>query len=372
MGTEYTGHKETERAVVSGLAVGAKEVSRIRRYEANDIARRITVISPKDIRLTNYPLRHPVTAFNPSLYVEGDEVRLFMRVTVGYYRYASAIAFARLGLDTLLSSKKPVVLGEVKASLVVHPSTSYDIWGVEDPRVYSMDGKLYMTYTGRTISYFDINSVGRTAPITAVSRDGGFTWKKSYIHLLPHGASSLVISDKNAFMYDVDGERLFFHRLHTVGGQFFTVISRVEESSRVSEEGLRELVSKDTVVAIERASFESKNGWAAPPIRLGKDYIVLLHGVDKRMSVYRVFAMLIEYSRSDGIVVKAVTPRYIMKPRELYEVYGDRPYVVFPCGVVRVDSTTLLLSYGAADQFVGIAAIDLNELLSELDRGRIY
>ncbi|HID41227.1 MAG TPA: DUF137 domain-containing protein, partial [Pyrodictium sp.] len=51
---------------------------------------------------------------------------------------------------------------------------------------------------------------------------------------------------------------------------------------------------------------------------------------------------------------------------------GDRPYVVFPCGVVRVDSTTLLLSYGAADQFVGIAAIDLNELLSELDSGRIY
>jgi len=61
-----------------------------------------------------------------------------------------------------------------------------------------------------------------------------------------------------------------------------------------------------------------------------------------------------------------------MEPRELYEVYGDRPYVVFPCGASLVDDSTLLLSYGAADQFVGLAAIDLDSLFAELDRGRIY
>ncbi|BES80815.1 glycosidase [Pyrodictium abyssi] len=350
-------------------APGAVEAAKIRRYETVDIAERIAVISPEALKLTNYPLRQPVTAFNPSLHVAGNELRLFIRVTVGYYRYASAVALARLSLEDIMTEKR--VPGSIEASIVVYPSTRYDIWGVEDPRVYQLGERLYMTYTGRTASYFDAASTGRTIPVTAVSEDGGHTWRKSFIHVVSSGLAGKVVSDKNAFMYEVDGSRLFFHRLHLVSGEFLTIVSRVEEGGETGD-GLRELVSSSSSVVVESAAFESKTGWAAPPVRVGsRDLLVLLHGVN-RDGVYRVFAVLLEHSRSEGTVVKAVTPRYIMEPRELYEVYGDRPYVVFPCGASLVDDSTLLLSYGAADQFVGLAAIDLDGLLAELDRGRIY
>ncbi|HIQ24178.1 MAG TPA: glycosidase [Pyrodictium delaneyi] len=350
-------------------APGAVEAAKIRRYETVDIAERIAVISPEALKLTNYPLKHPVTAFNPSLYVSGNELRLFIRVTVGYYRYASAVALARLGLEEVMAEKR--VPGDIEASIVVYPSTRYDIWGVEDPRVYRVGERLYMTYTGRTVSYFDATSTGRTIPVTAVSENEGYTWRKSFIHVVPSELTGKVVSDKNAFMHEVDGLKLFFHRLHLVSDEFLTIVSCVEEGEETGN-GLRELISSSSSVVVESVDFESKNGWAAPPIRVGsRDLLVLLHGVD-RDGVYRVFAVLLEHSRSEGIVVKAVTPRYIMEPRELYEVYGDRPYVVFPCGASLVDDSTLLLSYGAADQFVGLAAIDLDSLFAELDRGRIY
>ncbi|MEM1675958.1 MAG: hypothetical protein QXL68_05220 [Desulfurococcaceae archaeon] len=42
------------------------------------------------------------------------------------------------------------------------------------------------------------------------------------------------------------------------------------------------------------------------------------------------------------------------------------------CGIVRIDRENLLLSYGAGDNIIAFGLIDYNELMSELDRGRIY
>ena len=84
-----------------------------------------------------------------------------------------------------------------------------------------------------------------------------------------------------------------------------------------------------------------------------------------------MFAAEVEFTPGEGPVVRAVTPRYIMAPREPYEVYGDRPYTVFPCGAARIDDK-LLVSYGAADYMVAFALIDVDELLAEIDRGRIF
>jgi len=59
-----------------------------------------------------------------------------------------------------------------------------------------------------------------------------------------------------------------------------------------------------------------------------------------------------------------------MEPRESYEVYGDRPFTVFPCGMCRLDDK-LLISYGAADSAAGIGEIDLIRLMEILDSNRI-
>jgi len=65
-----------------------------------------------------------------------------------------------------------------------------------------------------------------------------------------------------------------------------------------------------------------------------------------------------------------VTPRYILEPSEPYEVFGDRPFVVFPCGAQVIDDS-LLISYGAADSAVVIGEIKIDELMSIFDTSKV-
>ncbi|KSW11814.1 hypothetical protein CF15_03155 [Pyrodictium occultum] len=351
-------------------ASGSLEAARIRRYETLDLAKRLAVIRPDAIRLINYPRRNPFSVFNASAHIEGKELKLYMRIIVGYYRYVSAIALGRLIVSQVLAGELPTV---IDAKIIINPSNRYDVWGTEDPRVYEIGGRLYMTFSGRTIDYFKSDKphgLPSTLPVTAVSEDGGYTWSKRYVHITGDIPWSLLRSDKDAFMYGEERPEILFHRPHVGDGGFVAVASRVEEGDDAGS-GLRWMVARKPTVLLTPAPFEYKVGWSTPPIRVGRDLLLLAHGVDMD-GFYRVFALLLEYSRSEGFIVKAITPRYIMEPRETYEVYGDRPYVVFPCGAVPIGRSEILISYGAADSFVGLAVTEIDGILSELDRGRIY
>ena len=129
-------------------------------------------------------------------------------------------------------------------------------------------------------------------------------------------------------------------------------------------------LQRDTIV-FRPGKFEFKIGWAGTPIPVANDeYLVFMHGVDSRIKAYRLFAMLLKAER-DRLYPIAVTPHYIMEPREPYEQYGDRAMVIFCCGVQLVDDQ-VLLSYGAADAFVGFGSVDLSELLHQLDKTRLW
>jgi len=130
---------------------------------------------------------------------------------------------------------------------------------------------------------------------------------------------------------------------------------------------MQPITSVSNVSIIKKADFEQKIGWGSPPVKIANDkYIVFLHGVDKELLVYRVFAVLIKASNS--IEIKAVSPYYIMEPKEIYEIYGDRPYVIFPCGASKIDDE-IIITYGAADSFIGIAKFETSELLHMVDKG---
>jgi len=235
-----------------------------------------------------------------------------------------------------------------------------------------------MTYTGRTRWYFDQTRRGRTLPVTAVQEPDG-SWRKLFVAVMPEGLRGHVVTDKNAFLVRVGGDTLFFHRLHMDDDRFYLVASRVDEKQLEEVDKLsretgqpQELVLGDTTWVMPHSRFEKKLGWATPPVSLGGNQLLaFIHGVDAELEAYRLSALLLEYSRSEGLVVKAVTPVYIMEPRTLYEVYGDRPYTVFPCGVWRLDRRRLLITYGAADYMTGVGMINMDELMAVLERGQI-
>ena len=353
------------------LAEGASESIKIRRFETKDIVKRLGVISPNRLFINNHPIANPVAAFNPSIILSRDELLVYTRIILGYYLYASAIALIRLPLSDLLSGS--VSINHYSADPVIYPSNKYDIWGCEDPRVVVLNNKHYMTYVGRSVNYFSTTAKSeKTLPLTAVQSNGS-KWEKIAVHVLPSELRGKVIRDKDAFIAELDGTLLLFHRPHMDDGYYYTTLSKISLEHGAQSSELNEVVAQDTKLVLPSASFEGKVGWAAPITKLSRNtLLVLLHGIEKELGVYRVFAAEVEYSNSSGVALKAVTPAYIMEPKTPYEIFGDRPHTIFPCGAVVIDSYKVIISYGATDFMIGFGEIDLAELLSLLDKGRIY
>ncbi len=356
-------------------APNVDELSKAREFKTVDIVRRLGVISPQRIHLKNHPLGNPVTAFNPAMIVNHEDVVLYARIILGYFLYVSAVVHLSFPLDDLYSGAINVC--HYSSDIVVYPTVRYDLWGAEDPRVSVIDGKPYMVYVGRTINYFNPHiRHERTLPVLAVAKNRT-EWVKTSVFVLPRRLRRHVISDKDAFIVKTrEGDLLLFHRPHLDDEEFYLVISKVpvelSELSKLPKEGcVREIEVKDTRIVLNQALFELKLGWAAPPVEVEPNtFLALVHGIDREIECYRTFALLLKYDRDVGIRPIAVTPHYIMEPKTVYEVFGDRPYTVFPCGMAKLDNK-LLIAYGAADSAIGIGELDLDELLSELDKARI-
>ena len=335
-------------------APGSAEAAAKRVPETRDIARRLKPIPPSSLTIPEMAGAHPLAAFNPALHVEHGTAHIYPRVVMGYYTYTSAVASIELDLADLLSGPPP----SIDAKLAVAPSNWYDFWGAEDPRVYALGGRLYMTYTGRTANFFR-GEEPLTLPVNAVLE--GETWRPVSVYAprpTPH-------MDKDAFAAEVDGHVFHMHRPELPGGLYIAAASSVEE--RPGRDGLVELEPRGEVSVDVQAGFEERAGWSAPPVEVEGRTVALMHGVSG--GVYRVFA--VELGVEGGVLaVKAVTPRYVMEPRMPYERLGDRPFTVFPCGAAVVDDA-VLVSYGAGDLYVGLALLPVDELLAELDRGRV-
>ncbi len=340
------------------IAENVEEILKERENYTVDIAKRLCVITADRIHLKRFPVSNPVTAFNPSLVVNEDEVYLYPRVVVGYYIYASAVAEIRLSLEDIYSNS----LSHYTADLVLYPNNKFDIWGVEDPRAVFVDEDVFITYCGRTVSYFDPHiRVERTLPITAIKDKHG--WRKICIHRFPHPLRNTIVSDKDAFILKTNNGLKLFHRPHTHEEKFYLAISDVEE---FDHDKFKESTIKDTIVIMTEADFEERLGWGTPPVEVDGELLFLIHGLEKDSKAYKVFAM----TMNKNLEVTSVTSHYIMEPKEIYEMYGDRPFVVFPCGAAVIDDS-LIVSYGCADFAVGICEFDLSDLMSILDKNRI-
>nr|WP_240910925.1 hypothetical protein [Thermococcus sp. MV5] len=327
-----------------------------------DIIRRVGVISGKNVHLTNFPIDHPTTIFNPGLLIEEDVLEVYGRITVGYYMhpYASAIAKFQIPLDDLQGDlSNNVYSGE----LAVIPDTEHDMWGVEDPRATVVNGRKVLVYCGLTRDFHNPSvKYFRNMPTVAIYENG--EWRKVGQFRLK-GAK--IFGDKDAFLVEMNGLKLFQRPTMEHEGKVkdLCVISKVPENALESSTP-KEIETYDGIVPIDKEKFEHKIGWGTPPLKIGKEYLLFLHAAGLEDAVYRAFAVLMD----EGGKITAVTPYYIMAPREPYEKYGDRPHVVFPSGIGLLDDEVIVV-YGAADSFIGIGKVDLSEIMSILDSNRI-
>ena len=348
----------------------ASKINEVREYKTVNMVKRLGVITANRIHLKNYPLDNPTMVFNSAMTIENGMAKFYARIILGYFTYASSVALIEIGLSDIYGGY--VGSSHYPAEIVVYPNSKYDLWGVEDPRVSRINGKLVMTYCGRTVNYFNpAVRTERTLPVAAVLEGPRENWVKKCAFRFPEELRRFVISDKDAFVArNRKGELILFHRPHLTDERYYLAVSKIpKDFLSMENQKIEEVCISDTKVLLEAAEFEMKLGWATPPVEVGSgECLVLVHGIDREIECYRVFAVLMRCE--DEVELTAITPHYIMEPEMNYEVYGDRPYTVFPCGAQKVDDK-LLISYGAADSALGIGEIKLDELLAVLDKHRL-
>ncbi len=219
--------------------------------------------------------------------------------------------------------------------------------GCEDPRIVRIGDMLHMTYTA-----YDGVRVPAGA-ISSISVDDFLArrfenWSTPFI-LTPEG-----VDDKDLVLLPEkkDGNYLLYHR---VNKQICAdIMSDLSSGKRVSR-------CIETLGPRNGMWDGEKVGSAAPPIKVGDNWLMIYHGVS-RHKTYRLGAALYD---SSGTSLLARTADPIFEPTELYEKEGEVPNVVFSCGAV-VRGDTLFLYYGAADKVVGVATASLSHILDAL------
>lgn len=114
-------------------------------------------------------------------------------------------------------------------------------------------------------------------------------------------------------------------------------------------------------------------GAGPPPIKTKEGWLLIYHGVALHLScahIYQAGAALLDLEDPGKAIARG---RYnILEPRELYEVTGQVPNVVFPSGAVAEDvdekgfaamGSRVSVYYGAADTSVCVAYATIKDLI---------
>lgn len=221
--------------------------------------------------------------------------------------------------------------------------------GCEDPRISRIGDRYFMLYT----AYNGVSSA-RVA-ITSISVDDflnrHWNWDKPKLISLPDtdDKDACVVGGKTPNTY------LWFHRLGD------SIWLEITDHMNFGEDNYM----TGTVLMYPRKDKwdNLKLGISGPPIETDEGWLLLYHGVTSPSSFYRIGAVLLDYQNPAKILARIDDP--IFEPVEKYELVGQIPNVVFPCGSVVIDG--LLYSYyGGADKVIGVATIPVKNLLKKL------
>jgi len=114
-------------------------------------------------------------------------------------------------------------------------------------------------------------------------------------------------------------------------------------------------------------------GSGPPPVKTRDGWLHLYHGVATHFSsvnIYQAGVVLLDLEDPSKVVARSRAN--ILEPREMYEMVGQVPNVVFPGGMIvekfdkdgfALPESPVKIYYGAADTVVGLATTTIAELL---------
>lgn len=315
---------------------------------------------------------------NPGAIREGDHVHLFYRaVSNGNH---SSIGYCKLQGPLNVESRMEAAL--------LSPEYPYESQGMEDPRIVKIDDLYYLTYT----AYDGVNALGALAlssdlihfkkqgiivpQLTYLEFNDLLDSKESpspdYIRYNEHiqqlevfGKEQLVW-DKNVIFFPrrINGKLHFLHRIKPDIQIVVSILSLDELNNAFWKEYIKAL--DDCIVLQPKYDHErSYIGGGCPPIETPEGWLMIYHGVcsSAKGYVYSACAALLDLNNPQKELARL--PYALFKPEYEWELKGEVNNVCFPTGSVVIDNI-LYIYYGAADQRIAVASINLTDLLAEL------
>jgi predicted GH43/DUF377 family glycosyl hydrolase len=227
------------------------------------------------------------------------------------------------------------------------PGLVHERWGVEDPRVTWV-----AELEAWVIAY---TSFGPGGPGLSLATTKDFrTVERLGMVRAPEDKNGALLSRR------VNGEYVLFHRPVTqLAARADIWLSRSQD--------LHSWAAPEPVMTAREGGWwdSARIGIGPPPMETAEGWLLIYHGVRTTVAgaLYRAGLALLDLDDPSRVLKRC--GEWVLGPSEPYELLGDVPGVVFPCGLVHdTGSDELRLYYGAADTCIAMATASLSDVLA--------
>lgn len=315
---------------------------------------------------------------NPAAIREDGFVHLFYRaVSIGNHSF---IGYCRLDGPLTIKNRneKPLLI----------PEFDYESQGLEDPRIVKIEDTFYLTYT----AFDGVNALGCLAtstdlihfekkgiivPIITYKEFNELAKTNDSIHekyfrfnqhngILEQDGIKMLVWDKNVIFFPrkINNKFYFTHRIRPE----IQIVIGIEKISDLTPEFWKNyfLTYNNYILLSPKYDHEvSYVGGGCPPIETADGWLIIYHGVKDGLNGYIYSACAALFDLENPQIEIARLPYPLFKPELDWELKGEVNNVCFPTGAVVFDDT-LYIYYGAADERIACASVQLSELISEL------
>jgi len=307
---------------------------------------------------------------NPAVIEENGEIHMF-------YRAVRLGNNSTIGYCTL---SDPLTVAKRLDHPVLFPETDYDSQGVEDPRIVKIDDTFYLSYTSYD-GYQAMGSLATSKDLIHFEKHGLIVPEVNYkdfrnwvtqsgrvnLKYFRFDQCSMILWDKNVIFFPrrINGKLAFMHRIRP-GIQYVTVNSISDLTPEFWKDYF--LNFKDNILIDPKADHETSYiGGGCPPIETEHGWLLIYHSVRDTIEgfIYVASAALLDIDDPRKEIARLPYP--LFEPEYGWEQEGYINNVCFPTGTVT-RGETLYIYYGAADEQIAVASVNLNELIQELLR----
>jgi len=315
---------------------------------------------------------------NPAVILNDGMIHMFYRaVREGNH---STVGYCRLNtpFDIIFRMNEPLIF----------PDFEFESQGVEDPRIVKIEDTFYLTYT----AYDGINALGAIATsidmihwvkkgiivpqityakLKLLTETNDRIDKKYLIYdehkrSLQDGSEEALMWNKNLILFPrrIDGKFCFFHRIKPD----IQILVAIDELSELTAEFWDKYMSNLNEHVVMKPFFAHEKdyiGGGCPPIETEDGWLIIYHGVHNSDVgyVYSACAALLDLKNPQIEIARLPYPLFY--PEFPWELKGEVNNVCFPTGAIVLEEI-LYIYYGAADEHIACASVNINLLIEEL------